>query len=142
AGGLEGGLRAPVLGLLLRAIDADFGAWLELVAIEATEFEVKRTERAVQTHDGQATSFVLEEGQRRVRAQARVIVVDRDGNEVTNRLVGGTATTPFRRGRYDGDPRELNLDRRDVDAFDTLAQQDQEQLARRTVAIALSDELG
>lgn len=142
AGGLRGGVRAPLLGLLLRAVDADYGAWLELVEVDATEFEVKRTTRAVKTHGGRATSFVLEEGQRRMRAQARVIVVDRDGNEVTNQLVNGVATRPFRRGVYEGDPKELNLDRRDVDAFDPLVLGAQEQAMRQAMAVELSAQLG
>lgn len=142
AGVLESGVRAPVLGLLLRLVDADYGAWVEIVEVDATEFEVKRTPRAVETHRGQPTSFVLEEGQRRVRAQARVIVVDRDGNEVTHHVVSGTATRAFRRGLFEGDPAELNLDRRDVDVFDVLALEEQEQDLRQAVAQDLAARLG
>lgn len=135
---LQGGLRAPALGLLLQLVDADYGAWLELSEIDVSEFDVRQTPRSARTRDGESVSFVLEEGQRRMQVKARVIVVDSHGNEITDLEVLGRATAPFREGVYDGDPADLNLSRRDVDAFDELALLAQEQELRRLAAEKLS----
>ena len=141
AGVLEGGVRSSALGLLLRLVDGDYGAWLELASVETTEFEVKQTPRDVRTLDGEPASIVIEEGQRRATAEARVLVVDTYGNEIASVKVIGLATVAFRRGVYDGDPRELNLGRRDVDAFDVHAQDAAEQALHRALSADLANRL-
>lgn len=131
---LGSGLRAPAVGLLLRLVEADYGAWLELISMDATEFDVNQIPRSVRTRDGRQTSYVLEEGTRRLRAEARVMVVDRVGNPLTDVVVVGTGEGPFRRGLYEGSPDDLSLDRREVDYFDRLVLEAQESAIRQALA--------
>ena len=133
-GGVDAEFRAPALVALLKLSDSDFGAWLQLVDIEETEFEVTQTQHAVQTHDGQSVQIVLEQGQRRLQAQAHVAVVDRYGNTLADVVVAGCGSASFRRGVYDGDPTDLNLNRQQIQWFDQLALAAQEESAREAVA--------
>lgn len=138
---LLGGLQAPAMGLLLRVTEADYGAWLELVGVEAVEFDVDQSTRSVRTRDGQPTTFLLERGQRRLRAEARVVVVDRDGNPVSDVTLFAQGSGRFERGVYNGNPAELNLDRREIDWFDRVALERQEQAIREALALDLADQL-
>jgi hypothetical protein len=138
---LGAGLRAPALGLLLRLVEADYGAWLELVSLDATEFDVDQSTRSVRTRDGRQTAYVLERGTRRLRVEARVLVVDRSGNPLTDVVVVGTGEGPFERGLYEGDPGDLNLDRREVDHFDRLVLEAQESAILQVLAGDLSAQL-
>jgi hypothetical protein len=136
-GGLDAEFRAPALLALLKLSESDFGAWLQLVDVDETEFDVTSTQQAVQTHDGQSVSILLEEGHRRLQARAHVAVVDRDGNTLADVVVAGSGSAPFRRGVYDGDPTELNLKRHQVQWFDQLTLAAQEESAREAVAADL-----
>jgi hypothetical protein len=136
------GLGPAAIGLLMRLVEADYGAWAELVQVEATEYDVDQSTRTVRTRDGRTTTYILEDGQRRLRAEARVIVVDRLGNTITDAMVVGTGVGTFRRGVYDGDVRQLNLDRREVDYFDRLVLEAQEVAIRQALAQDLVARLG
>jgi hypothetical protein len=136
------GLGPAAIGLLMRLVEADYGAWAELVQVEATEYDVDQSTRTVRTRDGRTTTYILEDGQRRLRAEARVIVVDRLGNTITDAMVVGTGVGTFRRGVYDGDVRQLNLDRREVDYFDRLVLEAQEVAIRQALAQYLVARLG
>ena len=142
AGGLDDRLTAGALGLVLRTVDADYGAWMELVRVDDTEFEVRSVDKVVRTREGDEVTITIDEGQRRLRAEAHVVVVDTYGNELTNVMVIGTATGSFLRGRSDVDPDQLNLSRHDVDAFDALAQDVAEQALRQELAENLAALLG
>lgn len=141
ASALGSGLRASAVGLLLRLVEADYGSWMELVSLEATEFDVDQTSRAVRTRDGRQTAYILEQGDRRLRAEVRVVVVDRNGNPLTDLVLVGTGEGPFRRGVYEGDPADLNLDRNEVDHFDRLVLEAQESAIREALAADLADQL-
>lgn len=141
-GGLDDGVRRSALGLMIRAVGADYAAWLELSSLEATEFEIRPTEKVVPTREGDDVPITIEHGKRRLRAEAHVVVVDPYGNEVTNVMVVGTSTGEFLRGRSPVDPSTLNLGRRDADAFDVLAQEAHEQALRQALAEDLAALLG
>ena len=138
---LGGGLQAPALGLLLELVDSDYGVWLELLDTQVMEFDVDQRTRTARTRDGRATSFVVESGERRLRAEARVLVVDRSGNPVTDMVVVGTGTGSFQRGVYPGNPAELNLDRREIDWFDPLVLEAQETAIRQALSASLANQL-
>ena len=125
----------------MRLVEADYGAWLELVSLDATEFDVDQSTRSVRTRDGRQTAYVLERGTRRLRVEARVLVVDRSGNPLTDVVVVGTGEGPFERGLYEGDPGDLNLDRREVDHFDRLVLEAQESAILQVLAEDLSAQL-
>lgn len=132
------GLSPRALGLLLRLTEADFGAWVEVMSLETTEYDVDQSTRTARTRDGRTTSYVLESGERRIRAEARVVVVDREGTPLVDQVLVGTGTGSFRRGVYQGDPSELNLDRREVDLFDRLALEAQQQAILQALSLDLA----
>lgn len=138
---LGGGLQAPALGLLLELVESDYGVWLELLDTQIMEYDVDQRTRTARTRDGRPTSFVVESGERRLRAEARVLVVDRAGNAVTDMVVVGTGTGSFQRGVYPGNPAELNLDRREIDWFDPLVLEAQEAAIREALSASLADQL-
>lgn len=141
-GGLDNEFRAPALVALLKLSDSEYGAWLQLLKVDQTEFDVKRTPQTSQTRHGKTASIVLEEGQRRLQAQARVVVVDHRGNQLTDVVLAGKGSAPFRRGLYDGDPNDLNLSRQQLEWFDPVAMAAQEQKALEALAADLCDKLG
>ena len=138
---LGGGLQAPALGLLLELVESDYGVWLELLDTQVMEFDVDQRTRTARTRDGRATSFVVESGERRLRAEARVLVVDRSGNPVTDMVVVGTGTGSFQRGVYPGNPAELNLDRREIDWFDPMVLEAQEAAIRQALSASLANQV-
>jgi tetratricopeptide (TPR) repeat protein len=138
---LGGGLQAPALGLLLELVDSDYGVWLELIDTQVMEYDVDQRTRTARTRDGRPTSFVVESGERRLRAEARVLVVDRSGNAVTDMVVVGTGTGSFQRGVYAGNPAELNLDRREIDWFDPMVIEAQEAAIRQALSASLANQL-
>ncbi|HSM06390.1 MAG TPA: hypothetical protein VK858_17340 [Longimicrobiales bacterium] len=138
---LGGGLRAPAMGLLLELVESDYGVWMELLNTDVMEFDLEQRVRNARTRDGRATTFTVESGQRRIRAEARVLVVDRSGNPLTDLVVVGTGTGPFERGVYEGNPSDLNLDRRQVDWFDRLVLEAQDAAIRNALAANLADQL-
>lgn len=134
-------LRPAALSLLLRLVESDYGAFMEIVSVDATEYDVDQRTRNARTRDGQPTTFIVERGERRLRAEARVLLVDRDGNPLADVAVVGTGTGPFERGVYQGDPDQLNLDRREIDWFDRLVLEGQEQAIRQALAVDLAAQL-
>jgi hypothetical protein len=142
AAALGSGLAPRALGLLLRLTEADYGAWVQVLSVEVTEYDVDQSDRTVRTRDGRTTSYVLESGERRIRAEARVVVVDRDGSALQDVVLVGTGTGDFRRGVYQGDPSELNLGRREVDLFDRVALEAQRRVILEALAADLAANVG
>ncbi len=138
AGLLTGEYRPATLALILRLAEADYAAYLQLMDSSATEFDVRTKTETAKTRDGRNATFVREEGKRRIQAQARVVIADTYGNEITDVIVSGTGTAPFARGVYDGDPRQLNLGAKQVDLFDHFTLEAQKQAAREALAYDLS----
>jgi tetratricopeptide (TPR) repeat protein len=133
SGLLDGDYRAAKLALVLRLAEADYAAYLQILGAEATEFEVKSKTQSAKTRAGRTATFVREDGQRRLQATARVVIVDGFGTEIIDVVIAGTGSAPFTRGVYGGDPRELNLSGRQVDLFDRLKLEAQEQVAREAL---------
>jgi len=142
AGGVEDGIRRAALGLMIRAVDADYAAWVELSGLEVTDYEIEARDETVRTRDGEEVVITLERGKRRLRAEAHAVVVDPYGNEITNVMVVGSSEGTFLRGTSPVDPSTLNLGRREVDAFDALAQEAHDQAMRQALAEDLAAMLG
>jgi tetratricopeptide (TPR) repeat protein len=138
AGILDGDELAATLALILRLAEADFAAHVQLLDTESTEFNVKSRTQNVQTRAGGSATFTREEGTRRIQTTARVLIADGFGNEIANVIVPGSGTAPFARGVFDGDPKKLNLDSRQVDLFDHFVLEAQEQAARDALVGDLS----
>lgn len=142
AAALGPGLTPRALGLLLRLTEADYGAWVQVLTVESTEYDVDQSSRTARTRDGRTTSYVLESGERRIRAETRVVVVDRDGTALADVVLVGTGTGEFRRGVYQGDPGDLNLDRRELDLFDRVALEAQQRVILEALAADLAANVG
>lgn len=142
ASALGAAMSPAALGLLLRLVDAEYVAFAEIVNVDATEYDVRQRNRTTGLRDGGTANWILETGERRLRAQVQVLVVNRNGDILADNTVIGTGVGEFTRGLYDGDPRELNLSRRDVDAFDQVVQEAQEQVIRQALAQSIAGELG
>jgi hypothetical protein len=139
---LGAAMSPAALGLLLRLVEAEYVAYAEIVNVDATEYDLRQRNRTSRLRAGGTAAWIEETGDRRLRAQVRVIVVNRNGDVVADNTVIGTGEGRFRRGIYDGDPRELSLDRREVDAFDQVAREAQEQVIRQALAQSIASELG
>ncbi|MDT8340859.1 MAG: hypothetical protein RQ751_05035 [Longimicrobiales bacterium] len=138
ASALGAGLTPRGLALLLRLTDADYGAWVEVLSVDAVEFDVDRDTRSARTREGEATTYVVESGSRRLRSEVRLVVVDREGVAIEDAVLIGTGTGRFRRALYDGDPRGLDLGRREVDYFDPAVLRAQEEAVRQALAADLA----
>lgn len=134
-------INAATMALILRLAEADYGAYVKVISSEVNEFDIRTKTRKVKTRQGQPTTFVKESGQRRVRATVRVLIADGNGNEIANEVVSGSGTAPFARGVYEGDPRTLNLNARQLDLFDAAVLADQELAAREDLARDLAHEI-
>lgn len=135
---LDGEYKPAAMAMLLRLTESDYGARLLLTRSEETEHDVRSTTRSVKTRDGRSTTFVQEDGMRRLQVEARVLVVDNFGNVITDTAVSGMGTAPFSRGVYDGKPQELNLSGSQVDLFDRFAQQSQQRAVHQALAADLA----
>ena len=135
---LNGDYRPATLALILRLAGADYAAYMQLLGVESTEFDVRSKTETTKTRSGQSTTFVRETGQRRLQAEARVIIADSFGNQIADVIVSGMGSAPFSRGSYDGNPDELNLSRNQVDLFDRFVLESQEQAVREALVRDLS----
>ena len=138
AGILDNAYKAATMALILRLAEADYAAHLQLLDIESIEFDVRSRTQITKTRSGKSTTFLREDGKRRFQAKARVIIADGFGNEIENVIVTATGTAAVARGGYDGDPRQLNLDSRQVDLFDDYALKEQERAARDALVLDMT----
>ena len=138
SGVLDGDYNAGTVALILRLAEADYGAHLQILNSEVTEFDVDSKTKSVKTKAGKNTTFVKEDGQRRIQATARVVIVDGFGNEIANEVISGSGTAAFARGVYNGDPRTLNLSARQVDLFDRIVLKEQKRAATDDLVVDLT----
>jgi tetratricopeptide (TPR) repeat protein len=138
---LDGEYRPGALALILRLADADYAAYLQIIDMEATEFDVRSKNQTAPDRAGQRQTFVREDGQRRFHAEARVVIADPLGNQIADVVVTGSGSAPFSRGVYDGDPDELNLARNQVDLFDRFVLEAQEQTAMDALVMELAQQI-
>lgn len=134
AGILDGEYRPGTMALILRLAEADYAAYVQLLSADETEFDVRSRTETVKTRSGGSTTFVREDGKRRIQAEARVVIADGYGNEITDVVVSGSGTAPFARGVYGGDPGQLNLGARQVDLFDQFTLRSQKTAAHEALA--------
>ena len=137
-GVLDGEVRAAAMATLLRLAESDYGAMLHLLSSEESEVDVRSTTRTSTTKDGRSVTYVQVEGNRRIQATARVLLVDHFGNAIADVTVAGSGTAPFSRGVYEGDAKELRLDSRLAQLFDRFEQEAQTQAAQRALAMSLA----
>lgn len=138
SGILDNEYNAATMALILRLSGSDLAVHVQIVDEETTEFGVRRRTETAQTKDGRTVRFDRETGTLRCRATARVVLVDHLGNEIADLAVDGTGEAPFDRGVYDGNPKELNLGKRQVDLFDGIVLDRQEAAARDALVIDLA----
>ena len=112
-----------------RAVDAHDVVLLDLTAFSWDEKDVRTERRRTRTRGRNAvdTSFVVERYRVDVRGEAAYLVVDPQTRAVVDRgTVRASASDRFEQGRYDGDPRDLDLARRDRPFFDRDAHEEAE----------------
>jgi hypothetical protein len=122
-----------------RSLGADLVVVAEVDSTFRTESDLRTTRRPARTRAGVDTAFVVEQGRQRVMARVAFVVVDPGARRV---LESGTTTsnvtTDFRRARYEGDPRTLNLSRADRDLFELDGRGESERQAVRRLVDDLS----
>lgn len=94
---------------LLDELGADFGALVELVALEAEETDLRATTREARTRRGEAASYVVEEGRIRYALVAEITLFDERGSRIDSFHARHSADERFRRARTDGDFESLDL---------------------------------
>lgn len=112
-----------------RAVDADDVVLLDLTAFTWEEKDLKTERRAARTRGRGAvdTVYTVERYRVDVRGEVAYAVVDPRTRAVVERgTVRADASDRFERGRYAGNPRDLDLGRRDRDLFDEDALEDAE----------------
>lgn len=107
---------------VLDATGADFGLVVEIGSLTVTEGDVARQVRTARTSRGGTRRWTLEEGHRTYRVRVRMELLDERGRVLDRFSASADARGPFRRGLYDGDPRELELSRNERRLFDPRAQ--------------------
>jgi hypothetical protein len=105
------------------ALDADYVVVAEVDSVHGAESNLKTTRRAAKTTNGADTAYTVEEGRRRVYARITYDLVDPETRRaVARQTVSATTSGDFKRARYAGDPRTLDLRRADRELFDRAAQ--------------------
>lgn len=132
-------LRPREVDRVLHAVGADFGALIEMAALDRTEEDVVQRRREARTRRGRPTSYVLEEGRLRYRAHAHVVIVDGRGREVSEFTTSATATGEFERAVYAGDPGDLELSRNELRWFDRTLLEEELRAMEDEVVFALAD---
>lgn len=96
---------------ILEELGADFGALVELVDLQATERDVKRSARSARTKDGRAVTYTLEEGRIHYALAAEVTIFDEQGHPLESFTVRNAVSDGFRRASYEGTFEDLDLSR-------------------------------
>ena len=102
-----------------RDLDADFVVVAEIDSAWTDEANVRSSRRRARTRAGADTAYTVEEGRRRTGARVAFGVVDVSTRRtVDSGSLAATASREFRRGRFPGNPNELDLPRAERDLFD------------------------
>jgi hypothetical protein len=122
-----------IVGRALELIGADLGILIELSRIQVVEEDVDETRREAivplpaasgRGADRQAdqqmdtVTYTTRRGTLSYDLEAQVVLVDVDGREVERFTSSSSASGPFQRGEFDGDPAVLQLPERDRPFFD------------------------
>jgi tetratricopeptide (TPR) repeat protein len=94
---------------ILEELGADFGALVELVDLQATERDVKRSSRSGRTKDGRAVTYSVEEGRISYALAAEVTIFDKRGRSLESFTVRNAVSDGFRRASYEGTFEDLDL---------------------------------
>lgn len=102
-----------------RNVGADYVVVTEIDSVRRDDSGVRRTRRPARTRSGIDTAYVIEEGDARLYARASFVVIDRDGQRLSEyQTVASSASSPFTRVRYAGDWRSLDLRQSERDLFE------------------------
>lgn len=103
-----------------RALDADVVVLAEVDSVAVRETDVTETRKAAKTKEGVDTAYVEREGRQEVRAQVRWTLVEVETRRAIDRgTVSATGNAAFRRARYAGDWRTLQIPLGDRVLFET-----------------------
>jgi hypothetical protein len=110
---------------LARSTGADWVVVSEIDSVSRQDQSLRTYRHPVKTRAGADTAYYTDEGNARLFGRATFVVIDRDGNRVSEYLgVTSSATAPFRRVRFSGDVRQLDLPQSERELFNqTLNQQ-------------------
>jgi tetratricopeptide (TPR) repeat protein len=118
AGRTAGVISTTDAAQIARETRAPLAVALEVDSVRRVEREVRTVRRAVRTRAGVDTAFTIEEGRAQVEIHVRYALIDAAGRRVVD---SGTVrlqqTADFRRPRYAGDYRDLDLRRADLELF-------------------------
>ena len=125
---------------LARVVGADWAVLTEIDSVRREDMNVRVTRRPARTRQGIDTAYYIEEGTSRLFGRATYVVIDRDGQRVSDyQSVTAAATAPFSRVRFAGDYRSLDIRLSERDLF-TRGSDDRELV--RAFAAAMSPRLG
>ena len=102
---------------VIGSVDADLGALIEFSFLQVQESNVETELRSARTNRGDMVSYSIVKGRVTYQAMVQVILVDADGDELTDFNVSARETGRFERGAYRGNPRELDLGRNEARLF-------------------------
>jgi hypothetical protein len=119
-------MTAGEASLLGRALGTDYVVITEIDSVRRDDMNVRVTRHPVRTRSGADTAYVTEDGTTRLYARASYVVVDRDGQRVSDyQSVYNSVTAPFTRVRFAGDYRTLDLRQGERDLFDRARSDDE-----------------
>jgi len=101
-----------------KVLGADIVVIPEVDSVQRQETGVRVTRRPARTTRGVDTAYVLEEGQARMFSHATFVLIDQNGQWLSDYLpVTASASGAFTRARYAGDYRTLDLGQAERDLF-------------------------
>ena len=106
------------LGDATRDLEADAGAVVVLGPVSEREVSGEASTRRARLRGGsREVTYTVREVDVRLEVEADVVVADRSGRTVCDRTARARAEADYDRASYDGDWRELELSRREREAF-------------------------
>ncbi|MEQ9399071.1 MAG: hypothetical protein RJQ04_07850 [Longimicrobiales bacterium] len=127
---------------LLDALEADFGVLLEFTSLTLSERIDRTTSETARLRRGGSATYTVERGRTTFEGTVEVLIVDSRGLRVTGFTEEADGSGSFERGRYEGDPAELDLGRNEARRFeDALHRARQAEILEELVA-ELAEDLG